>query len=96
MNYLMKVADEIRREIPPQALPEGETGDLFAIYAILMLAKGVTVDRDDVHNAWTAWMLRQGESHESMVPLDQLPADVKREDDVYVEAIRAVAERHDR
>lgn len=96
MNYLMKVADEIRREVPAQALPDGETGDLFVIYAVLMLTKGVSVDREDVHNAWTAWMLWRGESHESMVPMDQLPEDVRQEDDVYVKAIRSVATRHER
>lgn len=96
MNYLAALAEEIRREVPQHALPEEDTSALFTVYAVLLLAKGKEVGREDVHNAWTAWMLARGESHESMIPLKDLPPGIKEEDDAFVKAIRRVAGRHGR
>ena len=91
MTYLDEVADAIRNAVPAESLPDGDTTDLFRSYAVLLLAKGEAATREDVHNAWVAWMASRGEDHESMVPFDELPASTQAEDSPFVLAIRAVA-----
>ena len=92
-SYIADIAAEIRSAVPPDSLPVGETRDLFLIYAVLALAKGVDVDVRDIHNAWAAWMSTKDPQHESIVPYDHLPPDVRREDDPYLAAVRSVAHR---
>jgi len=92
-SYLRDVASAIRGEVTPSLIPDKHTDSLFAIYAVLALAKGAEVSAEDVHNAWTAWMLARGEEHEAMVSYEELPDSTRREDDPYVLAIRRVAER---
>jgi hypothetical protein len=93
VTYLDNLADEIRREVPAGALPADETSDLFRLYALLLLAKGEAVTRQDVHNAWVAWMSSRGEHHESMRPFAELPQSTQAEDSPFVLAIRRVASR---
>lgn len=95
-RHIRDLADQIRDEVPPSLVPDEPTGSLFALYAVLALAKGTAVTAEDVHNAWTAWMLTRGEEHESMVPYKDLPESTRREDDPFVRAIRLVAERLDK
>jgi hypothetical protein len=94
MNYLDAIADEIRAEVPDEAVPHKDTRDLFRLYAVLMLAKGEAVSRQDVHNAWVAWMSARGQMHSSMRPFAELLDDTKAEDSPFVRAIRSVAARH--
>ena len=61
MTYLEQLAAEIRQAVPEQAMPQDDAIDLFAIYAVLLLAKGEAVRSEDVHNAWVAWMLLKDE-----------------------------------
>ena len=61
---------------------------------MLLLAKGQEVTREDVHNAWVAWMLERGETHESMVPFAELSAETQAEDSPYMVAVRTVARQH--
>lgn len=96
MNYLEKLADDIRHQVSPDALPGGESTSLFLLYAVLLLAKGETVTREDVHNAWVAWMTTKREPHESMVRFNELSNETKDEDSPYVEAIRKVARARER
>jgi hypothetical protein len=91
LNYVDELADAIRRVVPPRVLPDGDTSALFRIYAVLALAKGEGVVLEDVHNAWAAWMSAQTPDHRSLRPLAELPADVQRADQPYLDAIRAVA-----
>ncbi len=91
MTYIDALAGEIRNAVPDAALPEGDTSGLFRIYAVLLLAKGEDVKREDVHNAWAAWMITKGEDHESVVPFAELPPETKAEDSPFVLAIRSVA-----
>lgn len=74
-------------------LPAEDTTGLFLMYAVLLLAKGEEVTREDVHNAWVAWMVGKGAEHESLVPYGNLPADTQAEDSPFVLAIRSVAWR---
>ncbi len=91
MTYLDALAEEIRRAVPSDVLPEEDTSSLFRIYAVLLLAKGEEVTREDVHNAWVAWMLDRGETHESMVPFAELSAETQAEDSPFMVAVRTVA-----
>ncbi len=92
MNYLRDTAEAIRQKVPTHLLPDEDSATLFLLYAVLARAKGTSVTREDVHNAWVAWMLIQGnEGHESMVPFSKLGPDTRREDEPFVEAIRSVA-----
>ncbi len=56
-----------------------------------MLSRGEATTREDVHDAWSVWQSRGDDTHRSLVPLDQLSADVQASDDPYVEAIRTTA-----
>lgn len=91
MIYLDEIGNAIRSATPEEALPDDDTTDLFRSYAVLLLAKGEAVTREDVHNAWVAWMASRGEEHESMVPFAELPATTQAEDSAFVLAIRSVA-----
>jgi hypothetical protein len=91
MTYLEQLAQQIRDEVPEQALPDADTSALFRSYAVLLLAKGADVSREDVHNAWVAWMLDAGAEHDSMVPFAELPAETQSEDSPYVLAIHSIA-----
>ncbi|WP_405886974.1 hypothetical protein OG739_19855 [Streptomyces longwoodensis] len=91
MNYLERVARAVKAEIPPSALPSGNVDDLFNLYAVLVLTKGVDVTASDVHDAWSAWQIRQDPTHASIQPFGQLTAAVQRQDAVFVRAIRKVA-----
>lgn len=93
MTYLAALAEEIRREVARDALPDEDTSALFLAYAVLALAKGADVTREDVHNAWVAWMASKGEQHDSMRPFAELPPDTQAEDSPFVIAIRNVARR---
>jgi hypothetical protein len=93
VTYLDEVAADIRNKVPPDALPDEDTTALFLSYAVLLLAKGEDVTREDVHNAWVAWMESNGEEHESMVPFFELPTKTQAEDSPYVLAIRSVARK---
>lgn len=96
MTYLDALAEEIRRAVSPSALPDEDTTGLVLSYAVLLLAKGEDVTREDVHNAWVAWMSSKGhgdESHESMVPFSELPPETQAEDSPFVIAIRTVARK---
>lgn len=93
MNYLTELGEAIRREVDPKFVPEGNTESLFRLYAVLALAKGTTVTAEDVHNAWAAWMSEQDPAHDAIQPYRSLRSSVRREDQPFVEAIRAAAAR---
>jgi hypothetical protein len=90
LSYIDDIAEAIRRQVSPDLLPDGDSAQLFRTYAVLALAKGEAVTLEDVHNAWSAWMSPQDPDHPSLKPLDELSADVRRADEPYAEAIRAV------
>jgi hypothetical protein len=91
LTYVDDVAAAIRRLVPPDLLPDGDVDTLFRIYAVLALAKGERVVLEDVHDAWAAWMSASNPQHRSIKPLHELPGDVQRSDQPYLDAIRAVA-----
>jgi hypothetical protein len=91
MNYVSDIAERIRREVPPEALPQGDTDLLFLMYAVLALSVGEDVRAEDVHDTWSAWMTYHDPSHKSIKPFTQLGSDIKRQDQPFVDAIRKVA-----
>lgn len=91
VNYLTADAARIRAELPENSsVPDGAE-DLFLIYAVLMRAKGVDVQAEDVHDAWSAWMLGIDPAHESIVPFAELDDATRAEDGPFLLAIRRAA-----
>jgi len=93
VTYLEHLAEEIRQGVPKDVMPDGDRTSLFLMYAVLLLAKGVGVTMEDVHNAWGDWMLARGEEHHSLVPFSELDAKTQAEDLPFVRAIREVVDR---
>lgn len=91
LSYISDVAERVRREVPIDILPEGDTELLFLIYAVLALTLGERVQQQHVHDAWAAWMAHQNPSHESIKPFAQLNLETRKEDQPFVTAIRKVA-----
>lgn len=91
MTYVDEVAEAIRRRVPPDLLPEGDTDVLFRTYAVLALAKGAGVELEDVHDAWAAWMSDRNPDHPSLKPLRELSPEIQRSDRPYLDAIRGAA-----
>jgi len=91
LGYLDSVAHQIRDRVPASDIPdENNTDGLFRIYAVLLLAKGSLVSREDVHNAWVAWMLDVNPTHESLIPFSELDPHTADDDEPYVAAIRPI------
>lgn len=95
MIYLERVADEIRAEVPPDAMPSGDDGLLFDLYAVLALACGKSVTAESVHNAWVAWMRHQDQKHDALVPYGDLDSETAAADLPFVQAIRVWADRQE-
>lgn len=91
----MRLAEEIRREVPQDLLPDHDTTPLMLMYAVLARAKGTTVSAEDVHDAWCAWMATTDADHTSIVPFEDLEPDVQALDEPFADAIRRVAARWD-
>jgi hypothetical protein len=90
-SYIDEIAQAIRAATPPGLLPdETDLDALFRLYAVLALGKGGAVTARDVHNAWSAWMLNRGRSHDALAPFDALAPDVQAKDEPFAEAIRRV------
>jgi hypothetical protein len=94
-NYIEQLARMIYDEVEPSKLPNEETASLFRLYAVLALAKGAAVTREDVHNAWAAWMSAKDPDHESIRPYSELTANVQVQDQPYVVAIHTAIARLD-
>jgi hypothetical protein len=93
MTYVSDIAGQIRHEVPPDVLPEGDTDLLFLFYAVLALTVGNNVRPEHVHDAWSAWMSYRNPSHDSIRPFNELSVSTQRQDQPFVDAIRRVAAR---
>lgn len=91
MTYVDEIASAIRANLDPTALPDGETDELFRLYALLVLALGDTVEPPDVHDAWVIWMSGIDPLHPALVPFEELDRDTAASDRPFVEAIRRTA-----
>ena len=85
-----KIASAVRQRVPDEVLgDEGGADDLFRLYGLLALAKGIDTTAEDVHNAWVVWMVQRGEDHQSLRPFVELPAETQDKDRPFVAAIHA-------
>lgn len=92
MTYLDSTAAAIKARVPEDKLPdEPRLDELFRLYALLARVKGTEVTAEDVHDAWSLWMLGEDDDHESIKPYGELDPATRREDQPFVDAIRAVA-----
>ncbi|MEW6128271.1 MAG: hypothetical protein AB1757_14625 [Acidobacteriota bacterium] len=89
--YLDDVAAAIRKFVPTDRIPEGNSDELFRIYAVLLRAKGTNITQSDVHDAWSAWMAKRNGKHPALVAYEDLEQPVQAEDGIFVSAIRQAA-----
>lgn len=85
MTYIDTVRYALNVELP------GLDEDLLDLYSLLTLVKGERTTHEDVHDAWSLWRRRTMPNHRSLIPFDELRADVQELDGPYVDAIRKVA-----
>lgn len=90
-TYLERDAGLIKQCLPEGTEAPEDSDDLFLMYAVLLRAKGAGTQASDVHDAWSAWMLRVDPDHESIRPFGELDADTRGEDAPFLVAIRAAA-----
>lgn len=90
MAYIDEIAERIAAHVDDPA-PSADDLALYRIYAVLACAKGESVTRADVHDAWSAWTAERRPQHPALVPFDELSPEKQALDDPYVEAIRQVA-----
>jgi hypothetical protein len=93
MNYLDRVALDIAAIAQPCEMPSETDLVLYRIYAVLGLAKGQAVTKEDVHNAWAAWTSTYRPGHASLVPFAELSPLVQSLDQPYVNAIHQAVAR---
>ena len=91
LNYLAEDAARIRASLPKGTSVPDDAEALFLLYAVLMRAKGVAVQAEDVHDAWSAWMTSRDPEHESVVPFEDLDTATRAEDYPFLQAIRRAA-----
>ncbi|MCX6728345.1 MAG: hypothetical protein NTV39_01050 [Candidatus Saccharibacteria bacterium] len=90
-SYIRELGSKIRSKIDPSKLPSQGLDELFDSYAVLALAKGVDVNNEDVHDAWSAWATKFDPQNSSLVPFDELSDSTKQQDDIFTKAIAEVA-----
>lgn len=91
MSYLDELAAAVKGAVPDNVEIPADSHDLFVLYAVLVRTCGERTTARDVHDAWSAWMGAKDPSHPSLVPFEDLPADVQSEDAPFVRAIRKVS-----
>ncbi|MFE9101769.1 DUF7701 domain-containing protein [Actinomadura geliboluensis] len=93
MTYIDEVAALVRDCLPPEARPPEDAAALFRIYAVLTRAKGKATTAEDVHDAWSAWMLTVDPTHPALLPFNALPQATQAQDKPYLEAIHKAASK---
>lgn len=93
MNYLDSTAQRVEREIAPSLRPEERSGDLYRLYGLLVLIKGIDCTLQDVHDAWSTWMTTDQPDHDALVPFDELSPEAQEKDRPYLAAIKRAAGR---
>ena len=90
LNYIDRIALAIRQRVPDEMVADDSgADDLFRLYGLLALAKGIHTTAEDVHNAWVVWMVQRGEDHQSLRPFAELRAEIQDRDRPFVAAIHA-------
>lgn len=83
-------AEDIKKALKQDELPEEHVDSLMKLYAHLALTKGKTTSLENVHDAWSYWTLKNCDNpdHESLVPFDELTKKIQDYDEPYAKAIR--------
>jgi hypothetical protein len=89
MNYVDKIVVELGKKLTDCPV------ELLRLYALMVLMWGEAVIRRDVHDAWSVWCTGINPNHKSLIPYDELSAEVRALDEPYAEAIRQVAKDMD-
>lgn len=84
-NYVQAVLERLNAASP------GLDPDLAQLYALLALTLGADTTLCDVHEAWAVWRNASNPRHPSLVPFDELSADVQELDREYMIAIHKAA-----
>lgn len=89
MNYIQDIQKKLLEHVK---IGKG----LQSVYALLVLVKGEDVTLEDVHDAWAVninqtWDFAQYGNHRSLIAFDYLSKEVQDKDQMYVDAIKAVA-----
>lgn len=98
MNYIDQIASEICDICETD---DGVSPDLrfthvrlYRIYALLCILKGEATTAENVHQAWSVWILEDFPIHRCLVPYDELSDFDKVKDHLYRDAIIQVAKDH--
>lgn len=89
MTYLDELAAKIRQNVADPSLVPDNAEHLFLLYALLGRAKGNAVTAADVHDAWTLWMQDRDGAHDALIPYEELDEQTAKEDEPFLQAIRA-------
>jgi hypothetical protein len=90
-SYIQEIAQKIKDKLDDVDLTGQGLDELFDSYAVLALSKGFSVTNNDVHDAWSAWATKYDPGNVSLVPFDNLPEEIKRQDTPFTLAIKSVA-----
>ena len=91
--YLDEIAEEIREYIPASSLPSGDNSDLLRRYAVLLRVKGVDVTNEDIHDAWSSWMVLRNPRHDALREYRHLGKETQDADTLFADAVRKAARR---
>lgn len=89
MTYIERLITEIQEEFP--RLP----AELVDLYAAIVLAKGLDLTNEDVHDAWAIWKNRTFPEHRSIIEYDKLTPEVQDLDTKYTRGLVHAALRAD-
>lgn len=64
---------------------------LTDLYVLLVLTRGTACTNEDIHHAWSASVYRHRPGHRSLVPYEELPANVQGYDTPFRDAVRNAA-----
>jgi hypothetical protein len=92
MNYVEQLAGDIYGAAHGRSMPDSERL-LYLFYAGLALAVGTSVTPEQVHDAWCAWACWQHAEHPCLMPFAELAPVVRKRDEPYADAIRAIMAR---
>jgi hypothetical protein len=83
MTYIERLIAEILTEFPKL---EGKP-ELVDLYAAIVLAKGIDLTNEDVHDAWAIWQNRIRPDHRSIIEYDKLTPEVQDLDTKYTRGL---------
>lgn len=91
----MSYVDDARQALTDELARRGSecAPELVDLYTLLVLTCGTYVDLEDVHDAWAVWTAARRPDRRSLIPFDDLAADVQQLGSADRDAIRAAAEQ---